>query len=94
MPEIAYRIGKLIFYMFNEDGEPHHEKHVRVEYGDNSAVYKIETGDKIKGNLPTPQERIVRKILSKESNRKRLIESWDELHQSNAKTPEKIRFKF
>ncbi|MBA2369202.1 MAG: DUF4160 domain-containing protein [Candidatus Protochlamydia sp.] len=92
MPEVAYRIGSLIFYMFNEIGAPHHNKHVSVKYGATSAVFDIVTGEKIKGNLPHTEERKVRSILSKEFNRNKLIESWNSLNQSYASTPKKIKF--
>lgn len=83
MPEVSYRIGSLIFYIYNERGAPHHHKHVCVIYGNHSANFVIETGVQIDGYLPNRELRIVREILSKHYNVKELLDRWDFLNQEN-----------
>lgn len=83
MPEVSYRIGSLVFYIFCERGAPHHNKHVFVKYGSYEANFDIETGKKINGDLPARELRIVREILSKEYNVKEFLARWDFLNQEN-----------
>lgn len=57
--------------------------YVLVTYGDDSAVFEIETGKLLGGHLKAPQMRIVKKVLQNDYNRKELIRCWDYLNQEN-----------
>lgn len=83
MPRVGNICG-LAFHIFNEMGAPHHSKHVLVTYGDDSAVFDINTGALLAGNLRPQQMKIVRKVLKKEYNRNELLKRWDILNQENA----------
>ena len=66
MPVISMFYG-LIVRMFFFDDDQHHLPHIHVEYGEFEAVFHIESGDLLSGDLPR--------------NKLRLAQAWIELHR-------------
>jgi len=63
MPELCRFFG-IIIYMYEYDHLP---PHFHARYGEFEAIFSIETGNRIKGELPVKQER--------------LIQAWVEIHR-------------
>jgi hypothetical protein len=63
MPEICRFFGIIIYMHFKD----HFPAHFHAEYNGGEAMFSIETGNIIKGDLPRKQTR--------------LIQAWVELHQ-------------
>ncbi len=66
MPELCRFFG-IIIRMYMEVDVPHHRPHFHVYYGDDVAIYSLDTLELIAGALPRRQQRFV--------------EAWAELHQ-------------
>jgi hypothetical protein len=66
LPELARFFG-IIIRMYVEPGVPHHVPHFHVYYQNHAAVYSIDPIERISGELPRRQQR--------------LVEAWAELHQ-------------
>ena len=66
MPEISRFFG-IIIRMYAEPGAPHHRPHFHAYYQNHSAVYDVDSIERIGGTLPRQQQRFV--------------EAWAELHQ-------------
>jgi desulfoferrodoxin (superoxide reductase-like protein) len=66
MPTISFFYGILI-RMFFRDTDKHHLPHIHADYQGNVAVFSIETGEVLSGELPRKQTR--------------LIEAWIEIHR-------------
>jgi Ser/Thr protein kinase RdoA (MazF antagonist) len=66
LPELARFFG-IIIRMYVEPGVPHHVPHFHVYYQNHAAVYSIDPVERISGELPRRQQR--------------LVEAWAELHQ-------------
>jgi len=58
MPTISIFYGILI-KMFFYDVEKHHVPHIHAEYQDDVAVYAIEDGKVLAGNLPPKKHKLV-----------------------------------
>jgi len=56
----------IIVYMFFYDDKKHNLPHVHVKYGESNAVFSIETGDILEGDIPR--------------NKRKLVEAWIEIH--------------
>ncbi len=66
MPTISFFYGILI-RMFFRDMERHHLPHIHAEYQGSLAVFAIESGEILSGELPRKQTR--------------LVEAWIEIHK-------------
>ena len=52
----------------------HNPPHIHAFYGDYEGLYNIKTGEKIQGNIPFKQNKIIRKWTGQ--NRKDLLRNW------------------
>jgi hypothetical protein len=59
----------LIVSMYFLDNRRHHLPHIHVKYQDKEAVFSIETGDTLEGELPV--------------NKRKLVEAWIEIHKED-----------
>lgn len=73
MPTISMFYGLLVSMYFS-DNKQHHLPHIHVSYGDQEAVYGIESGDLIDGNLPNKKHRLVQAWI--ELHREELLADW------------------
>ncbi len=67
MPELSRSFG-IIIRMFSEPGAPHNVPHFHAYYQDGVAVFGIDPVDRLAGEIPRRQ--------------RRLVEPWAELHQT------------
>ena len=67
MPELSRFFG-IIIRMYMEAGVQHHRPHFHAYYGDDRAVYSLDSIEVLAGQLPKRQQR--------------LVEAWAELHQA------------
>jgi hypothetical protein len=58
MPVISMFFG-LIVRMFFFDTDRHHEPHFHVEYAEKEAVFAIDSGEILAGELPPAKRRLV-----------------------------------
>lgn len=68
MPTISMFYGILI-KMFFLDTDKHKLPHIHAEYSGNLAVYAIETGEVLAGNIP--------------NNKHKLVVAWIEIHKES-----------
>ena len=68
MPTISMFYGILV-RMFFYDTDKHHLPHIHAEYQGNSAVYSIEDGEILAGELPRKKHK--------------LVVAWIEIHQED-----------
>ena len=73
MPLISSFYGVLI-YMYWLDTRQHHLPHIHAMYAGDEAVFGIETGDVIDGQLPRRQTRFVQAWI--ELRRDELLADW------------------
>lgn len=66
MPVISMFYGIIVLMYFFDDKE-HHQPHIHVEYGDESAVLAIPSGDVLAGTI--------------RSSRLKLVQAWIEIHK-------------
>lgn len=66
MPEISRFFG-IVIRMFAEPDAPHHRPHFHAYYQDTAAVFGIDPVERIDGQLPRTQQR--------------LVEAWAEIHR-------------
>jgi hypothetical protein len=59
----------LIVSMYYLDNKRHHLPHIHVKYQDKEAVFTIETGELLEGELP--------------GNKRKLVEAWIEIHKED-----------
>jgi len=59
----------LIVSMYYLDNRRHHLPHIHVKYQENEAVFSIETGEVLEGELPI--------------NKRKLVEAWIEIHKED-----------
>ncbi len=85
MPLISTFYG-IAIYMYHSDAMKHHRPHIHAEYGEFSAVFAIDRGDVIRGELPRSQARMVQAWI--EIHRRELVYNWS-LAVGNAQ-PHKI----
>ena len=67
MPELSRFFG-IIIRMYMEAGIQHHRPHFHAYYGDEMAIYSLDSIEVLAGSLPKRQQR--------------LVEAWAELHQA------------
>ncbi|MGI4789095.1 MAG: DUF4160 domain-containing protein [Janthinobacterium lividum] len=67
MPELSRFFG-IIIRMYMKAGVQHHRPHFHAYYGDDVAIYSLDTIEVLAGSLPKRQQRFV--------------EAWAELHQA------------
>lgn len=85
MPVISMFHG-LIVRLYFYDNLQHHLPHIHVQYGDQSAVYEIEEGRRLQGDLPRAKERLV--VAWIELHREELAADWQ--LAVNGETPFRI----
>lgn len=73
MPVISMFYG-LIVRMFFYDNDQHHLPHIHVEYGEFEAVFYIESGDLLSGDLPRAKLRLAQAWI--ELHRDELMADW------------------
>ena len=78
MPEISRFFG-VILYMYAKDHLP---PHFHAEYNDEEAMFSIETGNIIKGDLPKKQARLVQAWV--ELHREELMKNYESLQAEKA----------
>ena len=66
MPILSMFYG-IVVRMYFFDDKQHHLPHVHAEYAGDDAVFAIETGDVVVGELP--------------SSKARLVQAWIEIHR-------------
>jgi hypothetical protein len=76
VPEISRFFG-IIIRMFVEPAAPHHRPHFHAYYQDSSAVFAIDTIERIGGSLPRSQQRLVEAWA--EIHRDELVRDWERL---------------
>lgn len=73
MPVISMFYG-LIIMMYYYDNKQHHAPHIHVKYNEFEAVYKIEDGEIIEGQLPKSKHKLVSAWI--EIHKEDLISNW------------------
>ena len=73
MPEISRFFG-IIIRMFMEVGAPHHRPHFHAVYQDAKAVFALDPVERIGGDLPRTQQRLVEAWA--EIHREELLQDW------------------
>ena len=73
MPVISMFYG-IIIRMYFMDTRQHSQPHIHVQYGDDSAVFSLEDGERLAGKLPPKQTRLVQAWI--ELRREDLIANW------------------
>lgn len=73
MPVISMFYG-LIIRMFFFDAERHHVPHIHAEYGELTAVFSIDDGEILVGELPRQKIRLVQAWI--ELHREELLADW------------------
>ena len=86
MPTISMFYGILI-KMFFYDTDKHHLPHIHVEYQGETAVYAIENGTLLAGELPRKKHKLV--VAWIEIHNEDLVADWE--LAVNGKTPFPIR---
>jgi len=61
--------------MFNYDNKQHHQPHVHAQYQENNAVFDIETGEIITGEIPNRNKKLVQAWI--EIHRDELLANWN-----------------
>ena len=86
MPTISMFYG-IIVRMFFYDTDKHHVPHIHAEYQEKSAVYSIEEGEVLAGELPRKKHKLV--VAWIEIHQEDLIADWE--LAVNGKKPFPIR---
>jgi len=73
MPVISMFFG-LIVRMFFFDTDRHHGPHFHVEYAEKEAVFAIDSGEILAGDLPAAKRRLVQAWI--EIHREDLLADW------------------
>lgn len=73
MPILSVFFG-IIVRMYFYDNKQHHLAHIHTEYQGQKAVFDIESGELIEGNLPRKQLRLVQAWI--ELRRDELLADW------------------
>mgnify|MGYP001807025194 CR=1 FL=1 len=68
MPTLSVFYG-IIVRMYYFDNQQHHVPHIHAEYGDSRAVFDINDGEILAGELP--------------KNKRKLVEAWIEIHRED-----------
>jgi len=74
MPIIAMFYG-IIIRMFYRDNQQHHLPHVHAEYQGQVAVFSIDDGALLDGEIPSPKQKLV--VAWMEIHRDELIADWN-----------------
>lgn len=71
MPEISRFYGIIIrMYFYESHGKPH----IHAQYGDDLAVFEIDSGEPLAGGFPRAQTRLVQAWI--EIHKKELLDDW------------------
>jgi hypothetical protein len=81
VPELSRFFG-IIVRMFTEVGAPHHHPHFHAVYQDEEAVFSIDRVERIGGELPRTQQRLVEAWA--EIHRQELLQAWAVLQSGQA----------
>ncbi len=73
MPILSVFFGIVVRMYFFDDNQ-HHAPHIHVEYQGQSAVFNIDSGEPIQGDLPKKQRRLVQAWI--ELRRDELLADW------------------
>ncbi len=65
----------IIIRMFNYDNQKHHTPHIHAEYQDDNAIFSIEDGKIIEGNLSNKARKLVEAWL--EIHKEELMANWN-----------------
>ncbi|MBF0132662.1 MAG: DUF4160 domain-containing protein [Magnetococcales bacterium] len=84
MPVISMFYG-LIIRMFFFDARQHHIPHIHAEYGEMNAVFGIEDGEILAGELPRQKIRLVQAWI--ELHRDELMADWKLAMEGNQVFP-------
>ncbi|MBF0109243.1 MAG: DUF4160 domain-containing protein [Magnetococcales bacterium] len=84
MPVISMFYG-LIIRMFFFDARQHHVPHIHVEYGDVNAVFSIDDGEILAGEMPRQKVRLVQAWI--ELHRDELMADWKLAMEGNPVFP-------
>lgn len=68
IPTLSVFYG-IIVKMYYFDNQQHHVPHIHAEYGDSRAVFDINDGEILAGELP--------------KNKRKLVEAWIEIHRED-----------
>jgi len=74
MPTISMFFG-IVIYLYFFDNEKHKLPHIHARYQGSEAVFSIEDGAMLSGNLPNRQVRLVQAWI--EIHREELVADWD-----------------
>ncbi len=85
MPTISIFFG-IIIRMFFNDNKEHKLPHIHAQYNEYEAIYSIETGDLLAGELPRKQSKLVEAWI--EIRKEDLNADW--ILAVNGETPLKI----
>jgi hypothetical protein len=64
----------IVIRMYYRDNQQHHRPHFHAEYAENRAVFSIENGEILAGNLPSSKTRLVQAWI--EIHREELMADW------------------
>ena len=73
MPSISMFYG-IIIYMYFFDNQKHHLPHLHAEYGETEGIFLISNTEKIEGDLPAKQGRLVSAWI--EIHKEELMANW------------------
>jgi len=74
MPIISAFFG-IVIRMFFYDNKQHHVPHIHAEYQNDVAIYSIQDGSLISGNLPPAKNKLV--VAWIEIHREDLVAAWN-----------------
>ncbi|AMX01256.1 DUF4160 domain-containing protein [Microbulbifer thermotolerans] len=77
MPELCRFLG-IVIYMYREIGGRHHYPHIHASYGDNKAVFNIETAELMEGKFPRKERKLVEAWIELRKDKLRL--NWSSLN--------------
>ncbi len=73
MPAISMFYG-IVIYMYFFDNDRHHMPHIHAKYQDFKAIFSIDDGALLGGNLPPAKNRLVQAWI--EIRREELVADW------------------
>ncbi|MCL2859077.1 MAG: DUF4160 domain-containing protein [Oscillospiraceae bacterium] len=74
MPSISMFYG-IIIYMYPSEDKRHHTPHIHAKYSGKEAVFSIENGEIIKGDIPVKQANLVKAWM--EIHNDELMANWE-----------------
>ena len=74
MPSISMFYG-IIIYLFFKDNKEHKLPHIHAKYAEHKAVFCINSGNILKGNLPAKETRLVQAWI--DLHKDELMANWE-----------------